>query len=314
MFALGIYDKLTPGAADRRPAHRRHRHDRRRRHGRADRRHPAEDDRRPRRRRDGLLRPEGQLRRGRASRARRAAPGAARTRCATRPTRSRRSRKAGDAARLPTCPRGLTEDGRGSVVEGGAERVGEPGRQVVAGQHRAARCRGCGSAGRRPAPRRAARPRRGAPPAAAGARRRPAGSRPGRRGRSPSTVGGSMSRSTTSAAPTTSSGQASWWSSSSSVTALGQLVLLDGRPRRGRVRAERLGECGLVREQLAVSTSAKTRQGWSQPEAAACRSMSSRTAVSGSGAGGKRGGHGTHPGASPRRHGGVSNRPPLAHR
>ncbi len=45
-FALAIYDKLTPGAAAGRQAHRRDRDHRRARPGRRDRRHPAEDRRR----------------------------------------------------------------------------------------------------------------------------------------------------------------------------------------------------------------------------------------------------------------------------
>ena len=46
MFALGIYDKLTPGPPHRRPGHRRHRHHRRRGRRRPHRRHQAEAGRR----------------------------------------------------------------------------------------------------------------------------------------------------------------------------------------------------------------------------------------------------------------------------
>ena len=47
MFAWASIDKLTPDQPDRRQVRRRHRHDRRQRHGRPDRRHLAEDRSRP---------------------------------------------------------------------------------------------------------------------------------------------------------------------------------------------------------------------------------------------------------------------------
>ena len=54
MFAMGIYDVLTPGLADRRQGDRRHRRDRRRGQRQPDRRHPAEAGRRPVRRRQAV--------------------------------------------------------------------------------------------------------------------------------------------------------------------------------------------------------------------------------------------------------------------
>ena len=47
MFSLAIYDTLSPGLADRRPRHRRHRRDHGRRHRGPHRRHRPEDRRRP---------------------------------------------------------------------------------------------------------------------------------------------------------------------------------------------------------------------------------------------------------------------------
>lgn len=75
MFALGIYDKLTPGSLTGGKFVMRHRDDRRRRQGRPDRRHRDEDGRRARQGRPVLPDARRQLRGRRQGHPRRAHPG-----------------------------------------------------------------------------------------------------------------------------------------------------------------------------------------------------------------------------------------------
>ena len=96
-------------------------------------------------------------------------------------------------------------------------------------------------------------------------------------GMSCSTAGGSISRSTASAAPSTSAGQTMPAEQLVEGRVLGQLVLVDRREAAGRVRRPRPSSAaswGSRRSRSAVSTRANRRGGWSQPAAAACRSMS----------------------------------------
>ena len=176
----------------------------------------------------------------------------------------------------------------GHRCERAVQQLQEAGHQVRRRRPPTRRRRGPAAAARSTSPRRASRrPRSGPPGGPGGPRRRPA-RRSASSGMLPSTLGGSTSRSTTAAQPATWSGHMIDSSSVSSGTSAESSCStgVNEPGGAGLVEAHLRGQRGSASTRSPVSTSAKSRAGWSQPADGDVRSISSTAeARAGSGSG-----------------------------